>query len=72
MHLYFSRAANAAAYQPAQPGYAVTPAATAATYSPQRPATGYETYQAAATAAAPAAYAGALLSQRYYYSLLLC
>ena len=58
------RAASAAAYQTAQPGYAVTPAATAATYSPQRPATGYETaYQTAAAAAAPATYAGNLSSR---------
>ncbi|XP_011504496.1 PREDICTED: zinc finger RNA-binding protein isoform X3 [Ceratosolen solmsi marchali] len=48
-------ATSAAAYQTGQAGYAVTPAATAATYT-QRPAaaaaTGYETYQAAAAAAA--------------------
>lgn len=57
MLFLFCRAAGAAPYPTAQPGYAVTPAAPAATYPAQRPAPGYETYQTAA-AAAPTAYAG--------------
>uniref|UniRef100_A0A6M2DPB1 Putative transcription factor nfat subunit nf90 n=1 Tax=Xenopsylla cheopis TaxID=163159 RepID=A0A6M2DPB1_XENCH len=48
----YGAAATGAAYPAAQPGYAVTPAATAATYGTQRAAsTAYDTaaYQAAAT-----------------------
>lgn len=52
MFFFNSAAATGAAYPAAQPGYAVTPAATAATYGTQRAAsTAYDTaaYQAAAT-----------------------
>ncbi|XP_046400489.1 zinc finger RNA-binding protein isoform X2 [Ischnura elegans] len=50
---------TAAAYQPGQAGYAVTPApATPGTYTAQRAGTGYETaYQAAATHTTPGTYA---------------